>query len=118
MVVDKRTHKCHSCTVTGDVTVAGFDWDKGNVDKCRKHGVSLAEIEGLFARPVMILPDHAHSIIEERRKAIGRTEAGRYVFVVFTLREDESGECFLRPISARYMHQKEIDAYEKANPDL
>ena len=28
--------------------VAGFDWDDGNREKCRKHGVSLAEIEALF----------------------------------------------------------------------
>ncbi len=25
--------------------VSGFDWDKGNLAKCLKHGVSLAEIE-------------------------------------------------------------------------
>lgn len=23
----------------------GFDWDEGNREKCRKHGVSLPEIE-------------------------------------------------------------------------
>ena len=31
-----------------DLVVAGFDWDRGNRDKCRKHGVSLAEIEQIF----------------------------------------------------------------------
>jgi len=35
----------------------GFDWDSGNRDKCQKHGVSIAEIEGLFAKPVLVLPD-------------------------------------------------------------
>jgi uncharacterized DUF497 family protein len=25
------------------------------------------------------------------------------------------GEWYIRPISARYMHQKEVDAYEKAS---
>ncbi len=50
-------------------------------------------------------------------RAIGKSRAGRYVFLVFTVRE-RRGEKFIRPISARYMHQKEIDSYEEENPDL
>ena len=65
----------------------------------------------------MILPGTAHSTTEERLRAIGTTDAGRHVFLVFTLRE-RGGQRFIRPISARYMHQKEIDSYEKENPDL
>ena len=97
--------------------VSGFDWDTGNRAKCQEHGVSVDEIEGLFARPIMILPDTAHSTAEERLRAIGRTRAGRYVFLVFTVRE-RLGQKFIRPISARYMHRKEIDSYEEENPDL
>lgn len=97
--------------------ISGFEWDEGNTGKCQKHGVSIAEIEGLFTRTVMILPDHAHSTTEYRLRAIGTTEAGRYVFVVFTIRERD-GRKFIRPISARYMRQKEVDSYEKENPDL
>jgi uncharacterized DUF497 family protein len=97
--------------------VAGFEWDAGNRKKCQKHGVSLVEIETLFSQPVMMLPDHAHSMTEARLKAIGRTETGRNIFVVFTLRE-HNGQKYIRPISARYMHQKEIDSYEKENPDF
>jgi uncharacterized protein len=99
------------------MNVAGFDWDSGNRDKCQKHGVSLQEIEGLFERPVMILPDQAHSTTEQRSLAIGKTEAGRYVFLIFTIRERD-GKSYVRPISARYMHKKEIETYEKENPDL
>lgn len=44
-------------------------------------------------------------------RAIGKTAAGRYVFVVFMPR-DIDGLTKLRPISARYMHQKEVDHYE------
>ena len=72
---------------------------------------------GAFIAPIMILPDHAHSITEERLRAIGKTKAGRYVFLVFTIRE-RGGKNYIRPISARYMHQKEIDSYEKENPDV
>lgn len=96
--------------------VSGFDWDSGNRAKCQKHGVSVDEIERLFASPIMILPDTAHSTSEDRLRAIGRTEAGRYIFLVFTLRE-RGGQRFIRPISARYMHQKEIDSFEEENPD-
>lgn len=65
---------------------SGFDWDDGNRGKCAKHGVSVAAIESLFLRGLLILPDAAHSRSERRFKAIGRTEQGRAVFVVFTLR--------------------------------
>jgi uncharacterized protein len=44
-------------------------------------------------------------------RGIGRTEEGRYVFLVFMLRKLDTG-ILLRPISARYMRQKEIDHYE------
>jgi hypothetical protein len=39
------------------------------------------------------------------------------VFIVFTLRR-KGEEALIRPISARYMHKKEIEAYEKENPEL
>ena len=48
---------------------------------------------------------------EPRRRPIGKTSAGRYVFLVF-MRRDVGGQTRLRPISARYMHQKEVDHYE------
>jgi uncharacterized DUF497 family protein len=97
--------------------VAGFDWDAGNLGKCQKHGVSVAEIEGLFMRPHTISVDIEHSLAEERLRAIGKTDQGRYVFLVFTIRE-RNGEGFIRPISARYMHAKEVEHYEKENPGL
>ena len=44
-------------------------------------------------------------------RAIGRTKTGRFVFLVFMLRQDDI-KTLLCPISARFMHQKEIDHYE------
>ena len=99
------------------VQANGFDWDKGNRGKCEKHGLSTSVIENLFTRPLAILPDAAHSQRERRFCAIGRTDKGRGVFIVFTLRR-KGDELLIRPISARYMHKKEIDAYEKENPGL
>jgi uncharacterized DUF497 family protein len=93
----------------------GFDWDSGNRAKCQKHGVSIAEIESLFSGTPLVAPDVQHSGIEQRFRAVGRTINKRFLFIVFTLRNN--GETLLiRPISARYMHQKEIKAHEKEIP--
>ncbi len=100
-----------------DGLFAGFDWDDGNLEHCRKHGVSRSEIEGLFASPVIVLPDTGHSEIEPRLRAIGGTRHGRAIFLVFTIRE-RNGRRYVRPITARYMHKEEIEAYEKENPCL
>jgi uncharacterized DUF497 family protein len=61
--------------------------------------------------------DPKHSKREERHWAIGKTEIGRWLFLVFTLRERD-GKQYIRPISARYMHRKEIKHYEEENPEL
>jgi len=90
--------------------IDGFDWDTGNWPKCGKHGVSRAEIEQALLSEPSVMPDPFPG--EPRMRAIGRTPLGRYVFLVFQLREIE-GETKLRPISARYMHQKEINHYEQ-----
>ena len=90
----------------------GFDWNDGNLQKCQKHGVSVAEIESLFLRPIAVLPDPTHSRGEERFKAIGKSARGRHILIVFTLRR-QKGETLIRPISARHMHQKEVDYYEE-----
>ncbi|MGH6690507.1 MAG: BrnT family toxin [Gammaproteobacteria bacterium] len=72
--------------------VAGFDWDNGNQAKCRKHGVSIAEVEDLFTREVLMVRDDAHSQRERRVLAIGKTMSGRSVLVAFTVREKEGRE--------------------------
>ena len=100
-----------------DLGIAGFDWDAGNRAKCQKHGVSVAEVEGLFGRPLLIIPDASHSESEERLRAIGKTASGRSVFLVFTIRV-RAGKRVIRPVSARYMHRKEIRHYEEENPDV
>jgi len=81
------------------------------MEKCGKHGVTLGEIESIFHGQMDVFPDVAHSDQETRFLGIGRTSAGRYLFVAFTLR-DKAGRNFIRPISARYMHLKEVKHYE------
>jgi uncharacterized protein len=90
----------------------GFDWDAGNLDKCLLHGMTVDEIESLFAGTPLVGPDPYDPDIEMRWRAIGRTAADRVAFVVFTRREVD-GKALLRPISARYMHAKEVQKYEQ-----
>ncbi|MEJ7138239.1 BrnT family toxin [Amphibiibacter pelophylacis] len=91
--------------------VAGFDWDDGNWPKCGKHGVSREEIEQVLSGAPQVMPDPNPA--EPRLRAIGQTLEGRHVFLVFMLRPKASG-LFLRPISARYMHTREILRYEES----
>lgn len=91
--------------------VAGFDWDAGNWPKCGRHGVSRAEIEEIVANARFVVDDP--SPLEKRYRTAGQASiTGRFVFVVFTLREKDE-TTLLRPISARYMHAREIRSYEK-----
>jgi len=93
--------------------ITGFDWDDGNWPKCGKHGVSREEIERLFFEGLAYLaPDLKHpSSLESRHIAVGRVD-GRAMFVAFVLRGR-----LIRPISARYMHAKEVNNYE-ASPSI
>ncbi len=96
--------------------LAGFDWDEGNRKKCQKHGVTLDEIEAALKGPMRVFPDPAHSAVETRYLGIGTTAAGRHVLIAFTYRA-AGGQRLIRPISARFMHAKEIQHYEAQSQD-
>jgi len=91
------------------VDCIGFEWDEGNLDNnWEKHGVAFWECEEIFLnRPLVVRPDDEHSRGERRCYALGQTEAGRLLFVAFTIRKK-----LIRPISARDMTAKERRAYE------
>lgn len=98
--------------------IAGFDWDSGNIGKCQKHGVSIAEIETLFENDDNFIGrDIAHSQIEERFNLVGRSQDGRMIFLVFTFRLRETTR-LVRIVSARYMHNREIEDYEEDISDI
>ena len=88
----------------------GFDWDEGNLAKnWARHRVAAAECEQVFFnRPRVAAPDEQHSEEEPRFYVLGQTDAGRRLFVVFTLRRD-----LIRVISARDMNRRERAEYEK-----
>ena len=87
----------------------GFDWDESNYLKnWEKHGVSALECEQIFFnRPLVTAYDKKHSNRERRYYALGHTDVGRHLFVVFTIRE-----YLIRVISARDMSRKERRTYE------
>jgi hypothetical protein len=89
--------------------VAEFDWDGGNaVKNWLRHHVSQAESEQVFFnRPLVAAVDDLHSETELRHHALGQTDAGRLLFVAYTLRGDK-----VRIISARDMTGRERKEYE------
>ena len=94
--------------------IEGFEWDAGNEHKSAdKHSVSMAEAEQVFFnKPLRVSTDPKHSGAETCFHALGRTNAGRYLQLTFTLRQ---GETRLRVISARPMSGKETAQYEQSS---
>ena len=86
------------------VKLGGFDWDSGNLSNCLSHGVSLAEIEALFAGDVYVVRDTI--MAGERRTLVFGNGDGRWIFCVFTWRGGR-----IRPVSVRFMHAKEVKRY-------
>jgi uncharacterized DUF497 family protein len=77
--------------------------------------VSIGEIEALLSGDPGVAPDPNHSAQEDRFIAVGRNAAGRPIFVAFTFRM-KNDQRLIRPVSARYMHRKEIAGYETKGP--
>jgi uncharacterized DUF497 family protein len=92
----------------------GFDWDSGNAPKIwERHEVSPGEVEQVFFnRPLVALRDAKHSQQEQRFYALGQTDGGRHLFVVFTLRKK-----LIRVISARDMKGRERREYQRAEEE-
>ena len=92
----------------------GFQWDEGNSGKSwLRHKVTWTECEEVFFNyPLLVLADERHSRAEKRYYALGKTNAERLLFVVFTIR----GE-LIRVISGRDMSKRERREYEDAQQE-
>jgi len=71
--------------------IAGFDWDNGNQEKCKKHGITMDEVESVFNNRPYVSSNLKHHSEEERYHAVGKTFNGRYAYVVFTFRNKPDG---------------------------
>ncbi|HSE39773.1 MAG TPA: BrnT family toxin [Acidobacteriota bacterium] len=87
----------------------GFDWDEANIDKNWKaHKVHFWECEEIFFNePLVVGSDEDHSLKENRFYSLVKTNAGRLLFVVFTIRNK-----LIRIISARDMTRSERVDYK------
>ncbi|MGV8074186.1 MAG: BrnT family toxin [Syntrophobacteraceae bacterium] len=91
-------------------TCTGFEWDEGNSEKnWAKHRVTRSECEQIFFNfPFVVADDQKHSKEEPRYYALGKTDNGRRLFVVFTIRGS-----VIRVISARDMNRNEKRIYDE-----
>lgn len=92
----------------------GFQWDDSNSHKIwTKHRVAPFECEQIFFhRPLIVADDVKHSTKENRYYALGQTDRGRYLFLVFTIRN-----ILIGVISSRDMNRKERKVYESHEED-
>lgn len=87
----------------------GFDWDRANIQKnWVRHRVAFDECEEVFFHDPVLAPDRAHSTVERRYFAFGRTVRGRMLTVVFTIRRNR-----IRVISARDMNRRERQRHDQ-----
>lgn len=87
-----------------------FDWDAGNSQKNQEqHGVTNQEAESLFFNEhKFVFEDSTHSQIKKRYLLLGITSEGRKPAIIFIIRKNK-----IRIISARDMHKKERQIYDK-----
>lgn len=96
MMVDKNAYK--------------FEWDEGNNQKPKKHGLTLEETEeAFFDENKIIFSDWKHSTAEQRITLLGKTKKGRLLNITYTIRGST-----IRVITARPINKKEVKLYEKA----
>ncbi|QDZ40762.1 hypothetical protein FRE64_12915 [Euhalothece natronophila Z-M001] len=87
-----------------------FEWDENKAkSNVVKHGITFLEAVTIFADPYLLFTeDSQHSQKEEREWAIGETENGSLIVVVFTIRDEK-----IRIISARKASRTERKQYEQ-----
>lgn len=87
-----------------------FQWDAGNNEKPKKHGLKLEETEEVFFDSnKVIFADWKHSGAEKRFTLLGKTKKGKILNVTYVLRKNK-----IRVVTARSINKKEVDLYEKA----
>jgi uncharacterized DUF497 family protein len=78
-----------------------FDWDEANIHHLETHGVSPGEFEQLIAgEPLDMEYQVEHG--EERYKSLGRTDAGRVLIAVWTIRHRRIRAITAYPVNRKY----------------
>lgn len=93
-----------------DKSSVEFDWDEGNRDKPKKHGVTIDEAEEVFFDDnKVVFSDWGHSTKEKRSTLLGKTRKDRLLNITYTIRKRK-----IRIITARDINRREVQLYEKA----
>ena len=93
----------------------GIEWDEANIRKnWEKHHVSPEETEQALKNEPYLDYDALRYLGSEKRRIVhSRTDSGRYLFIVYTVRSNR-----IRPICMRDMHITERKLYhEKTETD-
>jgi uncharacterized DUF497 family protein len=85
-----------------------FDWDDENLAHISRHGVEHWEAEEALLDPDRIGIPARKVARETRRAALGTTEAGRVLFVVYTRRRGK-----IRVVTARDAENREKRRYRR-----
>lgn len=83
-----------------------FDWDDSNTEHLARHDVSREEAEAFFN-----FPRHEEEQLvkdEPRIWALGKTLNGRYLALIYTIRNGR-----IRPITAHTAKRKDRNFYEQ-----
>lgn len=88
--------------------ITGFDWDEGKIDKnWLLHQASNSQSEEVFFNKPLIINYAKYPELESRYFALGITDAGRKLALVYTTRDKK-----IRIISARDMSRKEREVFD------
>jgi uncharacterized protein len=89
--------------------IDGFEWDIGNLEHIKKHGIKIDECEQVFFnKPFVLNQDEIHSQTEDRFRVYGQTDKNRLLTLIFTIRSNK-----FRVISARAQSKKERREFHK-----
>jgi uncharacterized protein len=83
-----------------------FDWDEYNKAHLARHGVSHTEFEDVFSG--VMIEQIVERAGEKRVSAIGKTKAGRYLFLAYVMRDGR-----IRPVTAYTLPRNKRKDYEE-----
>ncbi|HAR42798.1 MAG TPA: hypothetical protein DCS07_09260 [Bdellovibrionales bacterium] len=92
-----------------------FEWDENKASlNLKKHGISFEKTQSCFSDPGIVMGhDLSHSGNEDRYIGIAKSEAGRILTFIFTIRRARNGKETFRIISSRQASSKERKAYPR-----
>lgn len=97
-----------------------FEWNKGNSDKPKKHGLTLEETEeAFFDDKKVIFGDWKHSIAEERITLLGKTKKDKLLNITYTIRRNKIRVITAEQSTGRRRHymKKQLDIPKFKNED-